>query len=537
MMNTRLLRCFELRKKQCSLWKSSVDSSKSTEWSALVNLPQIWQATLGTIQMQIPRQDFETWLRGTTLLSLDNGTAIIGTPSPTHKEGLENRYMAPLRRSIGDVVGFPVQVRVVIAPPNHAPAHAEDVENSATVQVAQVDDDSHPHKEVIAEEVPAALNNGAPHISWTTREPVHAEKAAKGEPERMVQLDLSSAMRAGMLNQKYTFSRFIVGSSNRLAHAACLAVADHPAMAYNPLFLYGGVGLGKTHLLHAIGNSILDRDPEINVLYVSSEKFTNDLINSIRRQQTEEFRIRYRNIDVLLIDDIQFIAGKDATQEEFFHTFNTLHSATKQIVMSSDRPPKAIITLEERLRSRFEWGLIVDIQAPDLETRTAILRSKGEQLNLSIPSEVIDFLATKIQSNIRELEGSLNRVAAFAELNRTPVTLDVAVAALAELLDDSRRRRITPELILKTVSEYYSVELRVLQGRGRSRNIVIPRQVAMYLLREEVGSSLVEIGALLGGRDHTTVMYGCEKITQEINSDSRLRNDILSIREKLYQNG
>jgi chromosomal replication initiator protein len=297
------------------------------------------------------------------------------------------------------------------------------------------------------------------------------------------------------------------------------------------------VGLGKTHLLHAIGNSILDRDPEINVLYVSSEKFTNDLINAIRRQQTEEFRIRYRNIDVLLIDDIQFIAGKDATQEEFFHTFNTLHSATKQIVMSSDRPPKAIVTLEERLRSRFEWGLIVDIQPPDLETRTAILRAKGEQLNLQIPSNVVDFLATKIQSNIRELEGSLNRVAAFAELNNTPITIDVAVGALAELLDDSHRKRITPEMILKTVSEYYSVETKVLQERGRSRNIVIPRQVAMYLLREETGTSLVEIGALLGGRDHTTVMYGCEKIAEEINSDSRLRSDVLSLREKLYQQG
>jgi chromosomal replication initiator protein len=352
-----------------------------------------------------------------------------------------------------------------------------------------------------------------------------------------VQLDMSSAMRSGMLNPKYTFERFIVGSSNRLAHAACFAVAEHPAMAYNPLFLYGGVGLGKTHLLHAIGNCILDRDPEINVLYVSSEKFTNDLINAIRRQQTEEFRIRYRNIDVLLIDDIQFIAGKDATQEEFFHTFNTLHSAVKQIVISSDRPPKAIVTLEERLRSRFEWGLIVDVQPPDLETRTAILRVKGEQLNLDIPAEVIDFLAYKIQSNIRELEGSLNRVAAYAELNHASITVEVAVAALAELLDNSHRKRITPDMVLKAVSEYYRVETRTLQGRGRSRNIVIPRQVAMYVLREETGSSLVEIGTLLGGRDHTTVMYGCEKIAEEINSDTRLRNDVLAIRDKLYRQG
>lgn len=514
---------------------------ESTEWSVLVNIPQIWQATLGTMQMQVSRQDFETWLRSATLLSLDNGIATVGTPSPFHKEGLENRYMAPLRRSIGDVVGFPVQVRVIIAPTpvgridtlnrsahndqdmshtNGAGNHNGQHEASANDDL----DDQHDH-------VPFRRKQ---QDSFNNNRPSSFER----EPERpMVQLDLSSAMRSGMLNQRYTFSRFIVGSSNRLAHAACLAVADHPAMAYNPLFLYGGVGLGKTHLLHAIGNSILDRDPEINVLYVSSEKFTNDLINAIRRQQTEEFRIRYRNIDVLLIDDIQFIAGKDATQEEFFHTFNTLHSAVKQIVMSSDRPPKAIVTLEERLRSRFEWGLIVDIQPPDLETRTAILRAKGEQIKIHIPSEVIDFLAHKIQSNIRELEGCLNRVAAYAELHRIPITVDVAVAALAELLDDSHRKRITPEMILKAVSEYYSVETRVLQGRGRSRNIVVPRQVAMYLLREETGCSLVEIGALLGGRDHTTVMYGCDKITEEINSDSRLRNEVLAIREKLYQQG
>jgi chromosomal replication initiator protein len=320
-----------------------------------------------------------------------------------------------------------------------------------------------------------------------------------------------------------------------MANAACQAVADHPAHAYNPLFLYGGVGLGKTHLLHAIGNQVLDHDPEINVLYVSSERFTNELINAIRGQKNEEFRIRYRNIDVLLIDDIQFIAGKDATQEEFFHTFNTLHSATKQIVISSDRPPKAIVTLEERLRSRFEWGLIVDIQPPDLETRTAILRAKGDQLQIPIPPNVVDFLAHKIQSNIRELEGCLNRVTAYARLHNTPITVDVASAALSELLNDNHRKRITPEAVIRAVSEYYGIDQRILFGRGRSRNIVVPRHVAMYLLREETGSSLVEIGTLLGGRDHTTVIHGCDKIAEEITTDHRLRNEVLAIREKLYE--
>ncbi len=486
-----------------------------------MNLTQIWQAALGTIQLQTSRQEFDTWLRSTALLSLDSGTATIGTISPFHKEGLENRYMAPVRRSLGDVVGFPVQVRIVIAP-----SQVTQVNSAGNVQEASYEANG------VTEE--AVAPNGSAETAIIPR---NGHGPVVTEQRDMVQLELSNAIRSGMLNPRYTFEKFIVGSSNRLAHAACSAVAEHPAHAYNPLFLYGGVGLGKTHLLHAIGNYVLDRDAEINVLYVSSEKFTNDLINSIRRQQTEEFRIRYRNIDVLLIDDIQFIAGKDATQEEFFHTFNTLHSAAKQIVISSDRPPKAIVTLEERLRSRFEWGLIVDVQPPDLETRTAILRAKGEQMNRFFPPDVIDFLAHKIQSNIRELEGSLNRVSAYANLHQLPITVDVATAALAELLDSSRRKPITPEKIVQAVGEYYGVDTRVLQGRGRSRNIVLPRQVAMYLLREETECSLVDIGTFLGGRDHTTIMYGCDKIAGEINSDSRLRNEVLSIREKLYEQG
>jgi len=460
-----------------------------------LNLNQIWQAALGTIQMQTSRQEFDTWLRGTSLVSLDAGLATVATVSPFHKQGLEHRFLSPVRRSLGDVVGYPVQVLVVIA--GSASAPRMDLSASSPI-IAQTDEDGH-------------------HRS-----------------ERAVQLDLSSAMRTGMLNSKYTFSRFIVGSSNRLAHAACLAVADNPGQAYNPLFLYGGVGLGKTHLLHAIGNYVLDRDPEINVLYVSSEKFTNDLINAIRRQQTEEFRIRYRNIDVLLIDDIQFIAGKDATQEEFFHTFNALHSAAKHIVISSDKPPKAILTLEERLRSRFEWGLIADVQPPDLETRTAILRAKAEQMNVYVPDDVIDFLSHKVQSNIRELEGSLNRLVAFANMHGIPISVDVVTTALADLLGSTRRKRITPELIIQAVSEHYGVELKALTGRGRSRNIVVPRHVAMYLLREETESSLVDIGNMLGGRDHTTVMYGYEKIADEINVDNRLRSEVLGLREKLH---
>jgi chromosomal replication initiator protein len=383
------------------------------------------------------------------------------------------------------------------------------------------------------ETTPPAVPKPAPIETASTLRPIISSLTR--DDDTPTQTDFFTTATRGMLNPRFTFDRFIIGSSNRLASAACMAVADNPAQAYNPLFLYGGVGLGKTHLLHAIGNAALDRDPEINVLYVSSEKFTNDLIESIRRQQTEEFRIRYRNIDILLIDDIQFIAGKDATQEEFFHTFNTLHTVGKQVVMTSDRPPKAILTLEERLRSRFEWGLIVDIQMPDYETRTAILRTKAEQMTVDVPANVIDFLAQRIQSNIRELEGSLNRVVAYAKLNGTAITVDSAAAALSDLLDTGPKKRITGDSILRTVCEYYGVDMRAVQGRGRSRNIVGPRQVAMYLLREETDASLVDIGAMLGGRDHTTIMYGCDKIAEEITTDNRLKQEINSIRERLYQ--
>lgn len=442
-----------------------------------MNLTKVWNTTLGSLQVQLSRNEYNTWMRGVTLLDIDNGVAIVRAPNVFIKEGLENRCLPALREQLGSIIGFPVDVRVVLGTPE--------------------------------------------------------SERAEGTRSFLQQLDLHQAVRSSMLNPRYTFDRFIVGPSNRLANAACMAVAEHPAQAYNPLFLYGGVGLGKTHLLHAIGNFVLDRDPEVNVLYVSSETFTNDLINSIRRQQTEEFRIRYRNIDILLIDDIQFIAGKEQTQEEFFHTFNTLHSAGKQIIISSDRSPKAILTLEERLRSRFEWGLIVDVQMPDLETRTAILRAKAEQSPVPVPQSVIDFLAQRIQSHIRELEGCLNRVTAYAQMHNVPVTIEMATAALSELLDTNRRKRVTPDAILREVATFYSVDLRSLQGRGRSRNIVTPRHVAMYLLREETDSSLMEIGQLLGGRDHTTVMYGCDKIAEELATDARLRQEVMTIRERL----
>jgi chromosomal replication initiator protein len=332
------------------------------------------------------------------------------------------------------------------------------------------------------------------------------------------------------INPRYTFDNFVVGSSNRMAHAASLAVAENPARAYNPLFLYGSVGQGKTHLLHAIGNNALMKG--LQVLYVSSEEFANDLINSIRTHNTQAFRDRYRSIDVLLIDDIQFIAGKESTQEEFFHTFNTLHGQDKQIVISSDRPPKAMVTLEERLRSRFEWGLTVDIQPADLEMRTAILRSKAERSNREVPSEILDSIARQVQSNIRELEGALTRVLAYADLSGKALTIDLVQVALVDLLP--QRSTLEPRQVLKVVASTFGLSTERLLGRDRSREVALPRQVAMYILREEENISLPQIGEALGGRDHTTVLYACEKVADMIERDDRLRRQVLQIREQLY---
>jgi chromosomal replication initiator protein len=333
------------------------------------------------------------------------------------------------------------------------------------------------------------------------------------------------------LNARYTFATFIVGSANQLAHAASLAVAEAPGQAYNPLFLYGGVGLGKTHLLHAIGHVAVERN--MSVLYVSSETFTNEIVNAIRYRTTEEFRAKYRSADLLLVDDIQFIAGKDSTEEEFFHTFNSLYESNRQIVICSDRPPKAIVSLEERLRSRFEWGLIADIQPPTLETRVAILRAKADMMRRAVPDEVIEYLATRIHSNIRELEGSLNRLLAFSQLQGMPLTIDTAKAALASLATDGRQRRVSVADVLEAVAEHYRISADDLRGKQRDKHIVVPRQVAMYLMRQETEASLMEIGQALGGRDHSTVLHGCEKINREVNEDSALRKEVLAIRQQL----
>ena len=343
----------------------------------------------------------------------------------------------------------------------------------------------------------------------------------------------SNILMYNRLNPRYTFDAFIVGNSNRLAHAASLAVAEAPGESYNPLFLYGGVGLGKTHLLHAIGHQGVQTG--LAVLYVSSEQFTNEIINAIRYRTTEEFRAKYRSVDILLVDDIQFIAGKESTEEEFFHTFNSLHEMSKQIVICSDRPPKAIVSLEERLRSRFEWGLIADIQPPDLETRMAILRVKADLLHYRVPDDIVAYIAGRVQTNIRELEGCLNRLMAYQQLHHTDLTMEVARAAMSSLGNDTHESRLSSQQIAQAVAEYYHISLEAMCSKQRDKHIVTPRQIAMYLIRQETQESLLEIGQLFGGRDHSTVLHACEKIDREVNLNSTLRREIVAIREQLLR--
>ncbi|MEW6503868.1 MAG: chromosomal replication initiator protein DnaA [Chloroflexota bacterium] len=438
-----------------------------------MNAQQAWQAALGQLQMEMPKASFDTWVRNAELIRVENNKARIGVQNAYARDWLESRLAGTFARLLTGYLDSPVEVEFVV--------WHRDAEHEAAASI---------------ETTPRPNGNG-------------------------------NGNRC--LMDRYRFENFVVGASNRMAHAACVAVAEKPAHAYNPLFLYGGVGLGKTHLLHAIGNAATEKG--LQVLYVSSEDFTNELINAIRTQNTLAFRERYRSIDVLLIDDIQFIAGKESTQEEFFHTFNTLHHQEKQIVLSSDRPPKAMVTLEERLRSRFEWGLTVDIQPPDLETRIAILRSKAMRAGREVSMEILTLIARQIQSNIRELEGALTRILAYADLSNQPVTAKLVEIALADLLP--QQNTVEPNAILTAVGRVFGISREKLVGRDRSREVALPRQVAMYLMREIGGLSLPQIGEALGGRDHTTVLYACEKIADQIERDDRLRRQVFAVREQV----
>jgi len=425
---------------------------------------------------------FNTFLKPARLVSIVEDTAIVEVPNDFIKSVIQKRYLNLIKDILSSVLKKNINLCIQINPQGF---------DSQSVPADTVTLEDEP-------EVKSALKDFTPS-----------------------------------LNQKYTFDTFVVGNSNRFAHAASLAVAQSPAKAYNPFFIYGGVGLGKTHLMHAIGHYILEQNPSCKVMYISSERFTNELINSIRDDKNVEFRNKYRTIDVLLIDDIQFIAGKERTQEEFFHTFNALHDANKQIVISSDRPPKEIPTLEERLRSRFEWGLITDIQPPDFETRIAILQKKAMMENLVVPSDVINFIATKIETNIRELEGALIRIVAYSSLTNSPIDLPLAEHVLKDILADEKPKQVTAQQIVEEVGTYFSIKPEDFKSKKRTKDLAFARQIAMYLCCELTDLSLPKIGDEFGGRDHTTVIHARDKIANDIDNDAQLSALIDNLKKKI----
>ncbi len=470
----------------------------------------VWRAALGKLQLQTSQAHFQTYLRDTTGVQYDAGASVlrIVASNPFHVPWLEGRFSSAIHTAVAQVVGGPVRVEFV-ADRAAAGGGTTGRERAKRTPIRPLD----------------TLLEGP--TEPVTRHPADQPDGRASKPSAAARRPLGSP-----LNPRYTFETFVVGKSNQLAHAASLAVVDEPGRAYNPLFLYGGVGLGKTHLLHAIGHAVLARD--FSVVYVSSETFTNELIESIRQHRTDDFRAKYRRAKVLLIDDVQFIAGKERTEEEFFHTFNAIHEAGGQIILTSDRPPRAMTILEDRLRSRFEWGLIADVQPPDYETRIAILRSKlVGPAGQAVPGEVVDFIAQKVQSNIRELEGSLNRLLAHARHLGQPVTVELAAAALRELLAPGPSSGGTsPDAILQAVARYYGVKSDDLKGKARHKEIVVPRQLAMYLLREDARLSTPDIGRLLN-RDHTTVLHGANLVASDIARDGPSRSAVRGVREVL----
>lgn len=439
---------------------------------------QLWQAVLGEIELNLSKANFTTWFKNTFISSYEDDKAIIGVPNTFTKVWLEKKYHKEIAGAMENINGKKI-------------------------------------KEVF--------------YKVEARKPSQVDALAP--KERASEAGEIFATNRFGLNSRYVFENFVVGKGNELAHAACQAVAANPGKAYNPLFIYGGVGLGKTHLLQAIGHELVKKTDK--VLYVTCEKFTNDYIHSVRNGQIKDFKDRYRSIDLLLIDDIQFMAGKDGTQEEFFHTFNELHQTNKQIVLTSDRPPKSIPALEKRLLSRFEWGMIADVAQPDIETRIAILETKCKEKNYFLEKEILHYIASHIQNNIRELEGALNRLIAYHEFNNSRPTPETAKNILNNLMSSLQSKSTTPKSIIDAVSRFYDVNIKDVTGKSRKKELVKPRQITMYLMREEINTSFPTIGQELGGRDHTTAMHACNKISQEIKKDERIKQEIDSIKQLL----
>lgn len=472
-----------------------------------MNNQQLWQAVLGELEVTLSKANFTTWFRDTFVIDINAQTLTIGVPNAFTKSWLENKYNKDIMMAIRKIMETETIKQVIFK--------VESVKNQKVIE--NVEELTKPKEEAPIAQVPQQ-----PAMS-----PTHA-----GTPLRM-NATAQPTNQFG-INPKYTFDNFIVGKANELAKAAAQAVANSPGAAYNPLFIYGTAGLGKTHLLQAIGNAVSAQDPTKRVLYITCEKFTNDYIGSVHSGKGANFKDVYRSVDVLLIDDIQFLAGKEGTQEEFFHTFNALHQNNKQVVISSDRPPKAIPALEDRLKTRFEWGMIADISQPDLETRTAILKMKSLEKKYNLSDDILNYIATNVSSSVRELEGALNRLIAYHQLNNVVLTVDVAKQVLSGITTNLQKKVLTTKDIMETVTSYYEVSKDEVIGKCRSKNLVIPRQIIMYLMRFEMDCSFPTIGQELGGRDHTTAMHACTKIKKDYQDNEQIRRQIEQIKEKLY---
>ncbi len=449
-----------------------------------MNNDQLWQAVLGEIELNLSKANFTTWFKNTFVSSFEDDKVVICVPNTFTKAWLEKKYHREISKAL---------------------------ENVSSKKI----------KEIF-------------YKVETRKDGPVGELLKKMKIKKEFTPDESAPINRFGLNGRYTFNTFIVGKGNELAHAACQAVSANPGNAYNPLFIYGGVGLGKTHLLQAIGHEVGKKTNKI--LYVTCEKFTNDYVQSVKGGQAKDFKDRYRNVDLLLIDDIQFMAGKDGTQEEFFHTFNELHQTNKQIVLTSDRPPKSIPALEKRLLSRFEWGMIADIIQPNIETRIAILEAKCKEKNYSLDLNILDFIANNVQSNIRELEGALNRLIAFHEFNNSQPTMDTTKSILADLMSNIKSKSITCKNIIEAVSTFFDINMKDIIGKSRKKELVYPRQITMYIMRKELNTSYPTIGGELGGRDHTTAMHAYNKMIKEIDSNEKTKQDVESIKQLLYSN-
>jgi chromosomal replication initiator protein len=455
---------------------------------------QLWQAALGELEILLSKPNFNTWLKETFIISHENERVIVGVPNAFTKTWLEKKYHPLIIKALRNVSQAPI--REVIYK-----IESFDVRQKIT-------------EHVFIKELSPSLKSFTPQQNFQNTESHHTS--------------------VNGLNPRYTFSNFIVGKYCELAFAACSAVAGRPGEIYNPLFIYGGVGLGKTHLLQGVGHEIIKQAPDKKILFVTCEKFTNDYIHAIRSGRAKELKDTYRSVDVLIIDDIQFLSSKEGTQEEFFHTFNTLHQTNRQLVIASDRPPKAIPAIESRLLSRLEWGMIADISTPDLETRIAILEEKCKEKKYNLSSESINFIATMVHNNIRELEGALNRVIAYGQLNNTILSIEKIKQILSSLTATYAKKSITPKQIINIVSEFYNIEVSDIIGECRKRELAVPRQIIMFLMREEIKCSFPMIGQELGGRDHTTAIHAHNKVTRDINENPKVKQDIDLIRQRIY---